>query len=166
MRIFTEIQRFNQWWIQLLNLGMVLFLLCALYQWFVAKEPTGNVAPDDIIGQLVLIFATIPVLLLLYYMKLESSIDEIGIHYQFLPFHFSKKTVRWSDMLECNVRKYNPIREFGGWGLRGSLGKNRAYSIKGNMGIQMILKDGKKILIGTQRKAEAQQVLDRYFKKK
>ena len=68
-------------------------------------------------------------------------------------------------MEQCYVRKYSPLREYGGWGVRGSFGKNKAYNVKGNQGIQIELKKGGKVLVGTQRKTEAQQVIDRYFKK-
>ncbi|WP_422083992.1 hypothetical protein [Ulvibacterium sp.] len=165
MRVFTEIQRFNQWWMQLIQIGLVLFLLYSFYQWYIIKEPTGNVAPTDTTLQLVLIFSILPILVLFYFLRLESTIDEIGVHYQFSPFHKSKKTIGWKDMEQCYVRKYSPLREYGGWGVRGSFGKNKAYNVKGNQGIQIELKKGGKMLVGTQRKTEAQQVIDRYFKK-
>jgi hypothetical protein len=164
MRVFTETQRFNQWWLQLINLSLLVFLLYALYQWFFVKEAVGNVMANDTTGQLVVLFSVVITPLMLFFIKLESAIDEIGVHYQFLPFHFSRKTIRWSEMDKCYTREYNPIREFGGWGLRGSFGKNKAYNIKGNKGIQIVLKTGDKVLIGTQKKTEPQQVIDRYFK--
>lgn len=164
MRVFTEVQRFSQWWLQLINLGLLVFLLYVLYQWFFAKEATGNVTANDTTGQLVVLFSVVITPLLLFFIKLESTIDEIGVHYQFLPFHFSRKTIRWSKMNRCHIREYNPIREFGGWGLRGSFGKNKAYNVKGNKGIQIVLKTGDKVLIGTKKKTESQQVIDRYFK--
>lgn len=164
MRVFSEVQRFNQWWLQLINLSLLIFLLYALYQWFFAKEAVGNVMANDATGQLVVLFSVVVTPLLLFFMKLESTIDEVGIHYQFLPFHFSIKTIRWSEIARCYTRKYNPIQEFRGWGIRGSFGKNKAYNVKGNKGIQIVLKTGTKVLIGTQKNTESQQVIDRYFK--
>ncbi len=166
MRVFSEIQRFDQWWVQLINIGLLGFLLYCLYMWFIAKQPTGNVATNDTSGQLIVIFSTIPVLLLFYFMRLKTTIDEIGIHYRFLPFHFSKKSIRWGDMEECYVRVYSPIKEYGGWGLRGSFGKNKAYNVKGNKGIQTVLKTKGKILIGTQKESEASKIIERHFKTK
>lgn len=165
MRVFSEVLRFNQWWIQLINIGLLAFLLFCLYSWYIAKESTGNVMATDTTGQLVVIISIVPVLLLLYTLRLKSSIDEIGLHYQFLPFYFSKKAIRWSEIEKCYVRNYNPIKEYGGWGYRTSLGKKgRAYNVKGNKGIQLEFKTGKQLLIGTQKEDEAQQVIQRHFK--
>lgn len=69
-------------------------------------------------------------------------------------------------MEKCYVRTYSPIREYGGWGFRQALGeKGKAYNVKGNKGIQIQLKTGKNILIGTQKEKDAQQVINRNFKK-
>jgi len=58
------------------------------------------------------------------------------------------------------VRKYSPIGEYGGWGYRVA-GKRSgvAYNISGNMGIQIELKNGKKILLGTRKPEEAKEAL-------
>jgi len=61
---------------------------------------------------------------------------------------------------------YYPISEFGGWGLRGGFffnkGKEKAVNVSGDIGIQLIFKNGKKLLIGTQKKEEAKRVLETY----
>lgn len=72
---------------------------------------------------------------------------------RFFPFHLHYKHYSWDDILKAEVRTYNPIGEFGGWGLRGA-GKDRAFNISGNQGLQLEFKDHKKLLIGT-RQAEA-----------
>ncbi len=164
MRVFNETQRFNQWWIQLINIGLLAFLLFSFYNWYIAGESTGNVTSTDTIGQVVVIVSIIPVLLLLYSIKLKTSIDEIGIHYKFTPFHFSRKTIRWNEIEKCFVRTYNPIKEYGGWGYRTSFGKKKgsAFNVKGNLGIQLELKSGKKLLIGTQKEIEVRETISRY----
>ena len=71
-------------------------------------------------------------------------------------------------MEKCYVRIYSPIKEYGGWGYRTSLGKKKgsAFNVKGNKGIQIEFKTGKKLLVGTQKESEATQVIHRYFDKK
>ena len=142
------------------------FLLYCLYMWYIAHEPTGNVEANDITAQLIVLICTLPVLILFYSMKMVTTIDEIGIHYQFFPFHITKKTIRWGDMVKCYVRKYNPISEYGGWGLRGSFGTNKAYNVKGNMGIPTVLQTTEKVLIGTQKAKEAKDTINYYLKLK
>lgn len=165
MQVFNETQRFNQWWLQLINIGLLVFLLFCLYSWFIAKETTGNVIPSEPVVQVAILISIIPVIILLYLIRLKKSIDEIGIHYQFQPFHFSKKTIRWSELENCYVRTYRPIKEYGGWGYRTAMGKKgHAFNVKGNQGIQLELKTGKKLLIGTQKEEDAQKIIERYFK--
>ncbi|TXD48954.1 hypothetical protein ES045_05870 [Polaribacter sp. IC073] len=91
------------------------------------------------------------------------------MHYQFFPFHFSLKTISWNEISKAGVRTYLPISEFGGWGLRGGFffnkGKEKAVNVSGDIGIQLILKNGEKLLIGTQKKQEAAHVLKTYKNK-
>jgi hypothetical protein len=54
----------------------------------------------------------------------------------------------------CTARRYRPILEYGGWGYRWGRGGSRAYNIRGNRGVQLVLQDGQKILIGSQRPGE------------
>jgi len=43
----------------------------------------------------------------------------------------------------------------------GLFGKGRALNMSGNMGLQLELKDGKKLLIGTQKFEELEQLLQK-----
>ena len=53
-----------------------------------------------------------------------------------------------------------PISEYLGWGIRaGSNGK--AYNVKGNIGLQLVLKNDKRVLFGTQQPNELQKAIDR-----
>lgn len=105
---------------------------------------------------------------LIFIFKLKTRIDEEGIHYQFFPFHFSLKTIKWSEIRKAYFRVYDPIGEYGGWGLKGGVfwksSKGTAVNIAGDKGIQLELKNGKKLLIGTQKEAAVKEVLKRYFK--
>ena len=53
----------------------------------------------------------------------------------------------------CTARRYRPILEYGGWGYRWGRG-GRAYNIRGNRGVQLVLQDGQRILLGSQRPEE------------
>jgi hypothetical protein len=93
-------------------------------------------------------------------MELELRMDAAGIHYKFWPF-FGWRHRLWSELQSVEVRQYKPLLEYGGWGLR--LGtKGWAYNIAGNQGIQLVLQDGDKLLLGTQRPEEAAAVIARF----
>ncbi len=167
MKIFKEIQRFNQWWL------IVLFGLVYLiygYPLFVIYKEKIEINTDVLIMLIVSSVILVSVTLFIFSLKLETRIDEKGMSYQFWPFHLKAKNIPWESLEECSIRRYSPILEYGGWGIRGliklrvfGINKNgEAYNVKGNIGIQMVLKDGRRILIGTQKTEKAKQVLNNY----
>ena len=167
MKIFKEVQRFNQWWLIALFISVYSVIGYKFLLFYREKETFNNdELSEQIFPGVILVLTTI----LIFSLKLKTRIDENGISYQFSPFHLKAKYIPWESIERCSVRKYSPILEFGGWGFRGILklklfgiGKNgKAYNVRGNIGIQMILKDGAKILIGTQEKEQAKQVLKNY----
>tara|TARA_R110002020_G_scaffold129819_3_gene290446 strand:+ start:11744 stop:12250 length:507 start_codon:yes stop_codon:yes gene_type:complete len=164
MGTFVEVQRMDQWWIKLIIYTLWGFLVFSCYQWFINKVPVGNVPETAIFGQLFTVIAVLLTSLLLLFIKLTVRIDREGIHYQFFPFHLKFRTVAWNSIERCTVRQYNPIMEYGGWGLRWSPNNGTAFNVWGTMGIQIHLTTGKKILLGTQDPGAAQKALESYKK--
>ena len=163
MRVFKEEQRLDQWWMQLVKLMLIAFLGYLVYSWYILNEGVDELGNYDYLIQVMVIAAVVLNLLLFYSIKLRTEIDEIGIHYQFIPFQRAAKIIRWAEIQDCYTREYKAILEYGGWGYRTSFGKGKAYNIKGNKGIQIVLLNGKKILIGTQKTEDAAQVIGRYM---
>jgi hypothetical protein len=93
--------------------------------------------------------------------SLSTKIDKSRIFFRLFPF--KSNYIEWKDIRTVTVVKYNPLLEFGGWGLRYSLvGNRKAYSIAGNRGIQIELKTGEKILIGTGKEIQLKSVLSNF----
>lgn len=150
--LFTETQKFRQVWIWLLLVIVVGITLAT--QLFIHTVPTDSILFVRIIS------ITIPLILvvLFYVFRLDTRIDESGVYYRFYPVHIIENKIGWELIERIYVRKYSPLWEYGGWGIRG-FGKNRALNVSGNMGIQLELKNGKKLLLGTQKPDEADAVL-------
>jgi len=166
MNFFKEKQWFNQWWMLLIHVGLFVLLGYMLFKWFVMNEAVDKVAADDRNGQLIVVLSILISSAIILIFRLTTVIDENGVHIRFFPFHRSTKHFSWYDIDKCYTRKYSPISEFGGWGLRiVPGGKDKAYNIKGNQGIQIELKNGKRILIGTQKPEQAEKIIKKYFKK-
>jgi len=92
---------------------------------------------------------SIPVFLC--YLKLTVQIDSRAIHVHFFPL--LKKDIMVSEIAEWKARKYKPLLEYGGWGVRwGPSGK--AYNVSGSWGVQLKFINGKKLLIGSQKAEE------------
>jgi len=84
---------------------------------------------------------------------LITEVRKDGIHLRFFPFHRKFKSYYYSDIESYEAREYKPIREYGGWGIRFVIG-GIAYNVYGNKGLQLVLKNKKKILVGTQKPEE------------
>lgn len=160
MKVFKEEQHFSQTWLILIiilcTVTPFLIGVYGIYQQIINKTPFGDKPMSDV-GLILFTISMFLLSIFIFFFKLKTRIDEIGIHYQFFPFHLKDKTTYWSDINKIYTRTYNPIGEFGGWGI-----KNGSYTISGNIGIQLDLKDGKKVLIGTKKENEVKQVLVNY----
>ena len=157
MRVFNEEQRFTQTWlIVLLTVSMMVPLFLIMKEYI-----NGNMRAVELVMVLAIMATAIfPI----FFFRLITKIDEQGIHYRFFPFHRSVKTIAWNEIKSASVRTYDPISEYGGWGLKGGFfsKKGKAINVKGDIGIQLVLTNSKKLLIGTQKKTEATQVLETY----
>lgn len=148
---FAEIQRFRQPWVRIIVIVIALFsLISGLSPFF-----TGNYTGSGIVAALVGALIPLSVVLLFLFARLETTIDSTGITYRLFPLQLKTRHIVWDEVAEAYVRQYSPLREYGGWGIRYSLGKaGRAVNISGNKGLQLVFRDGRKLLIGTQRAEE------------
>lgn len=153
---FHEVQRFNQWWFWLIWILVFAIMISAI----IFSSDNEKTSYVGII--LVLIIA-----LAMFTVRLKTIINEDGVYIRYFPFHLKYKRFLWDEIEEVYIRKYRPMLEFGGWGLRlgiGRLGigrKNIAYNVRGNIGLQLVLKNGKKVLIGTMQADAMQQILSK-----
>jgi len=166
MRIFEEEQKFLHLWLHILLIISFTVLIVVASKEYVESNSHNN---DSLIGLIVVIGTMMLAYGLILSFKLKTRIDEKGIHYRFIPFHLSIKFIAWEELVNAYVRKYDPIPEFGGWGMKGRLLKRKskgvAFNVKGNIGLQLELQNGKKILIGTQKEEEVRRVLITYADK-
>ncbi|MFD2566053.1 hypothetical protein [Pseudotenacibaculum haliotis] len=159
MRVFKEEQRFTQAWLIVLMVMSVLVPIGLIIKEYTSENSTMRTV------EFVSILATIIGLTLpIFFFKLRTRIDEKGIHYRFFPFHRKFKTILWDEIATAHVRKYDAITEYGGWGFKGGFRrkKGRAINVSGDIGIQLELKNSKKILIGTQKETDAKKVIETY----
>ncbi len=129
--------------------------LQAIYQQFVLKQPWGDEPMSDT-GLLLTAGLVFVVLVgsgfLLFGSKLIVEVTSKSLHFTFKPFISKPVNYYKSDIEKDKIRKYKPIKEYGGWGVKkGKKSMGKAYNVRGNIGMQLYLKNGKKVLIGTQR---------------
>lgn len=158
--LFSEKQRFNQPWIWILLIGLNALFLYAIVQQLIFKIPFGNnPAPDG----LLIVFMLIPIAItwLFYRFELTTGVTKEAVIFQLKPLHSKPEKINWTEIEKASIRTYSPLKEYGGWGYRLS-SNGKAYNVRGNQGLQLELKNGKKILIGTQKAKELEQTLKKF----
>ncbi|GER60283.1 hypothetical protein [Patiriisocius marinus] len=163
MRAFTEIQRFTQSWLLIILILAFGFVGYGLFKEYTTLDVNSN---SEVLKFLLGVFIAVFSLGLIFIFQLKTKINEQGIFYGFWPIQRNLKHIKWEEIDKIYVREYSPISEYGGWGYRFSFGKHgKAYNVSGSTGIQIIFKNGKKTLIGTQKKKEAESVINTYKNK-
>lgn len=169
--LFKETQQFRQWWQIVLILGSTIptfvFSIYALVQQTIRGIQVGDspVPNGILIG---MSFAMIIANWIYFSMKYELWIDEEGIHYRFSPLINKNQFIPEEEILRFEIRKYSPILDYGGRGIRKGFGRKwgRAYIVSGNIGLQLYLKSGKKVLFGTQRSQAIMYAMNEMMKQK
>ena len=147
---YQETQRFSGWvWVPLLGAAGVVWW--GAYQQLVGGRPFGSdPAPDGVLAMIWLLTGVgLPALFGASHLRTEVRND--GVQLRFFPFHVRGKHWRFDEIAEVYARDYSPIREYGGWGIRfGIRGNGWAYNPRGSRGVQLVLRSGRRILIGSQ----------------
>lgn len=82
--------------------------------------------------------------ILIFSIKLHVTVNAEGITYKYPPFHIKPKQMPWANIESAELIKINPLKEFGGWGLRyGKLGT--AYTTRGKYILHIKMRQGKPI---------------------
>ena len=59
-----------------------------------------------------------------------------------------RKHVRYEDIERLEPVRYHPLREFGGWGVRG-FGDKQAWTARGDQAVVLHLADGRRLYVGS-----------------
>ena len=156
--LFSEEQKLKRWRIWLVSIVPFLTVLgpigYGIYSQEVLNKPFGNNSQSStglILTALFLVLFTGLIVLLVTNMKLKTKINHEGIWVAFPPMMRKWKIISPEEIENYEVRTFR-AREFGGHGIKRRWRNGKALTISGNTGLQLYLKDGKKILIGTQKK--------------
>ena len=155
---FREVQKIGGFWA-----GVIVFLLVPLPTWtfiqqIILEEPVGNNPAPDWAVWLIFLFVGMALPLFILSFRLEAEVRDDGILIRFLPV--KTRSVPYGDILNCRVRTYRPIREYGGWGIKWGPKAGWSYTLSGNQGVQLELKEGKRLLIGSYRAEELAKAIE------
>lgn len=157
--LFTEEQKHNQWWLWLIMLVSLMSVLIpfvyGIYVQEVLHKPFGD-NPMSTEGLIVVGSASVLIMVLImvfmFASKLKIKITNKALFVSYPPLIRKWKTYSAADIEKYEIRKFKANREFGGYGAKKRRKYGTAYIISGNIGLQLYFKDGKKLLISTQKK--------------
>lgn len=152
--LFKEEQRFTQTWYWFLIAAAFVVPMIFLVNQLIIEAKANSEEMAELEFSLILIVVIGAGLSFLFWrMKLIIEITQLELRFKYPPFLPKWKIIKKDEIEHFEVRKYKPIIEYGGWGIKTRVKKqNIAYNVKGNIGLQLYLKNGRKILLGTQKK--------------
>ena len=145
---FKEQQKFTQWWLWMILLGIGIIPIFGIYKQLILKEKFGDKPMSDL-GIIIFSAFVFGLIALFWFIKLKTQIDHNEIRMNFYPF--VKKRITWNEIKSTQIINYGFV---GGWGIRLWTKYGTIYNIKGNKGLAIELTNGEKLLIGTQKELE------------
>jgi hypothetical protein len=149
---FHEVQRPKSWW----YIGLFVLIAGAAWAAFIQQivrgKPVGNnPASDWGVWVLAIIFGILFPLVFLS-VKMETAVfaDRVAIRW----FPFTTRRIPLAEIATAEAKSYSPFRDFRGWGIKWMPGRRMAYSIGGHEGVNLTLRDGRQVMIGSERAAE------------
>jgi hypothetical protein len=151
---FKEQQKFTQWWIWLLLIGLGAIAVYGIIQQFLFGIDFGD-KPMSNIGLIIFTLFVFGFIYFNWYMTLITEITNEGIKVRFVPF--VKKEIKWNDLKSAKIINYG----FVGYGIRLGSKYGTVYNMNGNKGLAVELNNGKKFVIGTQKELELKKVVEK-----
>ena len=151
--VFREVQRFQQKWLWLVILLLVVFTWYSAFEQLVLKRPIGNNPASDTGMLIIWLIFGIGLPYVFYSLKLETEVRSDGIYFRFHLIHRRFHRIGLAEIKHYEARTYSAIKEYGGYGIRAGR-RGTAYTVSGNRGVQLELTNGKQILFGSQRAEE------------
>ncbi len=179
--LFYEEQKQRAWWLKLLMIGATLLgvgpLTYGLYSQLVMGIPFG----DEPMSKNALIFTTAVIYLIMigvnfivFKSRMVTVVDTEAVRFSYWPLINKPRVIRKEMIEKYVIRNYRALSEYGGYGIkrrrlryllkdqnrpqneerrgmRRMLRRSMSYTMAGNKGLQLYLKNGQELLIGTQR---------------
>jgi len=155
--LFEEKQRYTQWWLWLIIVSAAVIVtgvfMNAVYVQLVTGNPWGDKPLSDdalIVYALFMISCMIIMLLMFFNSVLEITVDRSGVSYRYFPLIRSWRRIDRENIQAYELKKYY----LQGYGIKRDLRGNKTINVKGNTGVELVMFDGIKLVLGTQKPDE------------
>jgi len=155
--LFTEVQKFRQWWLWLILILASLPLAGILIYQLSTGHPVGDKPASNAVLAMIVFLISVPMLSGFYFLKLFTEIDTETIYYGFGISGQNLNEIKIADVIEMNVVPYKS----NGLGMRMSNTFGTVYNTSGGLGLFITTKSGAKVTIGTKKPEELRAAIDK-----
>jgi len=145
--IYREVQRFLQPVVLVGVFAGVLGVVLAVVALSTATGSGGSRGPAVTLIVAVALAVFVPAVLL--GSRLVTEVSAAGLRVRLAPFQPHGRREPWTRVAAFAVVTYRPVRDYGGWGIRGT-GRRVAYNARGDRGVLFTFDDGATLLVGSQ----------------
>ncbi len=157
--LYKEEQDYRNWE----TIGFIAILIVGLLYGIISGNANEALAisPMWISGCLVVL--TVHMLYLLN-IKLRVSVSDKNISYQYFPIHYKKKKVKIEDIDYCAVVDNGLAQSYTGGNLNFAV-REQMYSVSGRKGLHLVLKNNKRLFIGSKNPEQLKQNIQSLVRK-
>ncbi len=144
--VHRDVQTKKPWFAWPIIIGVAAIGWWGFIEQIVMGQPWGNKpAPNAVIWVIWIACGVLtPLFMMMLRLIIEVRTDAVVIRY--IPIWTKRIPIEAIESAEAVT--FHPMRDWAGWGIRWRPGGGWAYTISGDRGVELQLKDGKKKLVG------------------
>jgi len=124
----------------------------SLVQQVMLGRPFGNNPGPDWLIWVLWVFIGLGLPVLFWLISLTVEVTQEAVHVRYRPL--TRRIIPLGDIVRAEPRTYSPVKEYGGWGIKGWSRAKVAYNVRGDRGVELALADGRSVMLGSQRSDE------------
>jgi len=140
------------WWVVLAVGAIAVLSWAGFVQQILLGRPYGTHPGPDWSVWLIWLGFGIAFPILFWFLRLSVEVSPQALYIHYLPL--LRRRIPLSEIVSVRARSYNPVLEYGGWGIRGWWRGRTIYSVRGTQCVEIELQSGRIVAIGSQRADE------------
>jgi hypothetical protein len=153
----------QSWWVVLAVGAITLSTWLTFVLQIVLKRPFGTQPASDLTVWLLWLGFGIAFPFLAWHVRLSVEVSPEAVRIHYLPM--LKRHIPLSQIKAVQARRYRPMLEYGGWGIRGWWRGRVIYSVSGDQCVELELEDGRIVAVGSQHADELAAAIARHLER-
>lgn len=156
--VYREDQ-FFAWWIYAI-LAVAMSLVCFIVGWNGPPHPAGVPVRSAAPVAILLVLSPL-VLILVCLLRMTTLVTPLEIRIWFGLVPTCRMSISLDSIRSVAVVRYRPLADTKGWGVRVGPDGERVFSARGDRAVRLLLNDGSRLLVGSQRPELLAEAIDR-----